>query len=139
MMRNNPDKRHYNRLKTNSYQIQYKINDNNTVFNAEVINISAGGICFLRTSIIEKGDILQIKFDFTSKKIVLKGEVSRIEGREVGVRFIDKDYQIERFVEYFNDEFSASKSKTIISKTTETAAENNTDNEDNIFNIDQEQ
>ena len=103
-MRDNPDKRYYKRLRTNTFPIQYKINNSNGVYNAEVINISAGGICFLRTSILEKGDIIQLKFEFSAKKIILTGEVIRVEGREVAIKFIDNERQIDRFVEYFNSE-----------------------------------
>jgi hypothetical protein len=110
-MRNTPDKRYFIRLKTNTFSIEYKIADTNGVFSARVINISAGGICFLRESILEKGDILQIKFPFKSKKIILTAEVIRIEGREVAVKFLDDERQIEKFVENFNLEFLGIKAK----------------------------
>jgi hypothetical protein len=111
-MRNRPDKRYFSRLKTNSFYIEYKIADSDVVYKAEVINISAGGICFLRTSILEKGDIIQLKFLFSAKKIVLTGEVIRIEGREAAIKFIDEDQKIDRFVEYFNAEFGKTRIKS---------------------------
>ncbi len=111
-MRNTPDKRIFIRLKTHNFSIEYKIAETTGVFNAKVINISAGGICFLRTSILEKGDIIQIKFPFKAKKIILTAEVKRIEGREVAVKFLDEEHQIEKFVENFNIEFLGIKTKS---------------------------
>jgi hypothetical protein len=142
-MRNTPDKRYFIRLKTNSFSIDYKIADTTGVFSAKVINLSAGGICFLRASILEKGDILQIKFPFKSKKIILTAEVIRIEGREVAVKFLDDEHQIEKFVENFNLEFLGIKLKnekiyTLLNEK-EIAAENEKDSYDNIFrNTDEE-
>lgn len=111
-MRNTPDKRYFDRLKTNSFSIDYKIINTNGINKADVINISAGGICFLRTSILEKGDIIQIKFPFHSRKVILTGEIIRIEGREVAVKFLDEERQIDRFVENFNIEFLGVKTKS---------------------------
>ncbi len=111
-MRNTPDKRYFDRLRTNSFSIEYKIISTNAVNKADVINISAGGMCFLRTSILEKNDIIQIKFPFHSRKIILTGEIIRIEGREVAVKFIDEENQIDKFVENFNIEFLGIKTKS---------------------------
>ncbi|MBN2401564.1 MAG: PilZ domain-containing protein [Spirochaetes bacterium] len=111
-MRNTPDKRYFDRLKTNSFSIDYKIINTNGINKADVINISAGGICFLRTSILEKGDIIQIKFPFHARKVILTGEIIRIEGREVAVKFLDEERQIDRFVENFNIEFLGVKTKS---------------------------
>lgn len=110
-MKKTPDKRNFKRLKTNSFHIEYKIINGTGVYKADVINVSAGGICFLRASILEKGNILQIKFPFRSKKVILTAEIIRIEGREVAVKFLDEEHQIERFVENFNIEFLGLRSK----------------------------
>ena len=110
-MRNTPDKRYFDRLKTNSFSIEYKIINTNSVNKADVINISAGGMCFLRTSILEKNDIIQIKFPFHSRKVIITGEITRIEGREVAVKFIDEERQIDKFVDNFNIEFLGIKTK----------------------------
>ncbi len=110
-MRNTPDKRYFDRLKINNFSIEYKIINSNGINKADVINISAGGMCFLRTSILEKGDIIQIKFPFHYKKVILTGEIIRIEGREVAVKFIDEERQIDKFVENFNIEFLGVKSR----------------------------
>jgi hypothetical protein len=137
-MRNTPDKRYFVRLKTNTFSVEYKITDTTGVYTARVINISAGGICFLRTSILEKGDILQIKCPFKSKKIILTAEVIRIEGREVAVKFLDDERQIEKFVESFNLEFLGLKAKndkmfTLLSER-EIRTENEKANYKSMFN-----
>jgi hypothetical protein len=111
-MRNTPDKRYFDRLKTNNFSIEYKIINTNGVNKADVINISAGGMCFLRTSILEKSDIIQIKLPFHAKKVILTGEIIRIEGREVAVKFLDEERQIDKFVENFNVEFLGVKTKS---------------------------
>jgi hypothetical protein len=116
-MRNTPDKRFFDRLKTNGFSIDYKIINGGSVYHADVINVSAGGICFLRTSILEKGDMLQIKLPFHSKKVILTGEIIRIEGREVAVKFLDDEHQIDKFVESFNTEYLGVRAKSrMISK-----------------------
>ncbi len=136
-MRNTPDKRYFDRLRTNSFFIEYKIINTTGVYKADVINISAGGMCFLRTSILEKNDILQIKLPFHAKKIILTGEIIRIEGREVAVKFLDEERQIDKFVENFNIEFLGvkTKNKMIIDKP-ESNHEENVKNDkayDNFF------
>jgi hypothetical protein len=105
------DKRTFNRIKISNMPLEYKIADCDGVFKAEVINLSAGGVCFLRTSILAEGDIIQLKFKFEASRIILKGEVIRIEGREAGVKFIDDEMAIEKFVECFNNEYSRLKTK----------------------------
>ncbi len=94
-------------MKINRLPVEYIIADGTIVYQAEIINISAGGICFIRTSILEKGDIIKLRFNLQEKKIVLTAKVVRIEGREAAVKFIDDEKQIERFVRYFNMELKA--------------------------------
>lgn len=110
-MRNTPDKRYFDRMKTNSFSIEYKIINSNGVYKADVINVSAGGMCFLRASILERNDVIQIKFPFHARKIILTGEIIRIEGREVAVKFLDDERQIDKFVDNFNIEFLGLKTK----------------------------
>ncbi len=105
------DKRTFNRVKISKMPLEYKISGCDGVFKAEAINLSAGGICFLRTSILAEGDIIQLKFKFHASKIVLNGEVVRIEGREAAVKFIDDERIVDKFVECFNNEYSKLKSK----------------------------
>jgi hypothetical protein len=138
-MKNTPDKRYFDRLRTNTFSIEYKIINTSGVYKADVINISAGGMCFIRTSILEKSDIIQIKFPFHAKKVILTGEIIRIEGREVAVKFLDEERQIDKFVENFNIEFLGvkTKSKMVIDKPgadSETDAINDNKAYDNFFN-----
>ena len=85
--------------------MKYKLDGQTTVYKAEVINISSGGICFLRTAYLEIGDVIHLKFPFKSKKILLNAKVIRMDGREAGIKFLDTDEQIEKFVKVFNLEY----------------------------------
>jgi len=92
-------------MNTENLTVKFKIKGEKTVYTAEVINISAGGICLLRSTILDSGDIIHIRFPFESKKLLLTAKVCRIEGREVGIEFIDDDAIIEKFISLFNDEY----------------------------------
>jgi hypothetical protein len=107
------DKREHNRVKPLNLNIEYRYKKDDSVYKVPIINISAGGICFIRNSIINKGDLLQIKFPFKSKKIILNAKVIRVEGREVALKFLDSEEKIERFVEVFNEEYPAISKKDI--------------------------
>ena len=76
-----------------------------TVYKADVINISAGGVCLLRSAVLEKGDIIHLRFPFKTKKILLSARVIRVDGKEVGIKFLNTDDQIEKFIAIFNVEY----------------------------------
>lgn len=143
-MRKPIDNRHHNRTQTDKFYIDYKIEGSNAVYNARVINVGAGGMCFLRNAIIEKGDIIQIKFPFKTKKVILTGEIVRVDSREVGVKFIDDEMQIERFVYAFNSEFREVKTsgfkrgEKLFSFDQEADVENDNEKFDDIFDLDKE-
>lgn len=101
----NIDKRDHKRLKTRDLTVKYKLDGKTAVNKAEVINISSGGICFLRSAYLEVGDIIHLKFPFKSKKILLNAKVIRMDGREAGIKFLDTDEQIENFIKVFNLEY----------------------------------
>jgi hypothetical protein len=101
------EKREYNRIKPINFFIEYKYRNDNTVFKVPVINIGAAGLCFIRNSIISKGDIVKIKFPFRTKKILLDAKVMRVDGREVALKFLNSDQEIQKFVETFNLEYPA--------------------------------
>jgi hypothetical protein len=101
----NIDKRNHKRLRTHELIVKYKIEGQTVVHKADIIDISAGGICFLRSAYLEIGDVLQLKFPFESKKIVLTAKVIRVDGREAGVKFLDSDDQVEKFIKIFNLEY----------------------------------
>lgn len=99
------DKRDFNRIKTPRFFVEYRIRGSNAIDKVEVLNISAGGICFIRKSILNVNNILQIKFPFKTQKVVMTGLVARIDGQEVAAHFINNDEEIERFVKVFNNEY----------------------------------
>ncbi|HDP80824.1 MAG TPA: PilZ domain-containing protein [Spirochaetes bacterium] len=105
-MKKSFDKRTFPRIRTPKLVIDYKIKETEQVYKAELLDVSAGGLGFLRNAIISKNDVLIIKFPFKTQKILLTGQVIRLDGREVGVRFENPDSEIEKFVETFNDEYS---------------------------------
>ncbi len=107
------DKREYNRIKTINFFIEYIHRNDSTVFKVPVINIGASGLCFIRNSIISKGDIIKIKFPFRTKKILLDAKVIRVEGREVALKFLNSDQELQKFVETFNLEYPAKGKKEI--------------------------
>ena len=99
------DKRDTDRISTEAFFVQYKLANDDNVFSVEVLNVSAGGMCFLRDSVLYKKDEIRILFPFKSRKMLLKGVVVRVEGREVAIQFQDKQERIDTFVKIFNDEY----------------------------------
>lgn len=104
-MINPHDRRNFDRLKTLSFKIEYSPQGSECTFNVEVINISAGGICFLRDSFIRVGEHLNITFPFKTRDVVLDGIVLRFDGREVALKFLNSEEELEKFVETFNAEY----------------------------------
>lgn len=105
-MHHSIDKRDRNRLKTINFHVDYKHIDGTQISTVEVINVGAGGLCFLGNSTLKINDIIIIKPPFKSKNIFLKGEVVRIEGREVAVKFLNTEKEIDTFIEFFEKEYS---------------------------------
>ncbi|HON78431.1 MAG TPA: PilZ domain-containing protein [Spirochaetota bacterium] len=103
------DKREHERIRTSRFVIEYMVKGFDAVYKAEVINVSAGGLCYLRDAIVKKGDEIKIKFPFKTKKVVFAGEVVRVVGREVGVQFIEDEERIELFIGVLNKEYPALK------------------------------
>jgi hypothetical protein len=104
-MINPHDRRNFDRLKTLNFKIEYSPLGSESLFNVEVVNISAGGICFLRDSFIRVGEHLNIMFPFKSRDVVLDGIVLRFDGREVALKFLNSEEELEKFVETFNAEY----------------------------------
>jgi hypothetical protein len=104
-MRKSIDKRNTGRIKMPNIFIEYKVKGSDTPFKVEIVNISSGGLCFLRNSILTKNDVLLIKFPFKNAKVILEAQVLRLDGREVGVKFLNPEDEIGRFVEAFNYEY----------------------------------
>ncbi len=137
------EKRNHNRLKTDDLTVEYKIEGEDTVYKAEVINLSVGGICLLRSAFLDKEDVIHIKFPFESKKIVLIAKVIRVDGREVGIKFLNSDSQIERFIQTFNEEYPLLKKDRIqiggkiYADGNLPQYEENEEGEDKMFDIDE--
>jgi hypothetical protein len=71
----------------------------------DVINASTGGMCFVRTTMFMTGDQLKFKFIVSGNEMVVHGEVVRIIGREVGVRFTSGEADIHSLFVALNKEF----------------------------------
>lgn len=99
------EKRKYNRIKTEHLIIQYQHENEDTIYDAEVINLSAGGICFLSKSVIHKDDMIKILFPFKTKKVILKSTILRVEGRETAAKFIEDQEKIDTMIRLFNKEY----------------------------------
>ena len=102
------EKRKQPRIRLNKFKIRYKSDmDQNEPYISDVVNISAMGICFLCNSDIKKNTVINILFPFESAKVLLKAQVLRVEGREVGAKFIDDSESMEFFIETFNAEYNS--------------------------------
>ena len=99
------DRRSFNRVKTRNFRIEYRIKERNLSSWVEVVNVSNGGVCFLRDSLIQVGMQLEIRFPFKTREIVMRGTVIRFDGREVALEFKNSENEINRFVETFNMEY----------------------------------
>jgi len=79
----------------------------NAFIPVEVVNISAGGLCFLGRSILYQGDMLEFRFPFKHKNIIMPARVVRVNGREIGVQFICSQDEITDFVSEYNEEIQS--------------------------------
>ena len=93
------EKRSTDRIKTPRFFIEYMIDGNDTLYSVEVINISSNGLCFIRDSVLKKGDMIRVKFPFKTRKIVLTGHIIRLDGREAAVKFAETEKNLDKFVE----------------------------------------
>lgn len=99
------EKRKSKRLKTDKFTVEYVIKGLDTIYSVEVINISAGGMCFLRNAVIRSGDLLTVKFPFKSRKLLFSAKVLRVDGREVAVQYQESEARIESLIDAFNYEY----------------------------------
>ena len=99
------EKRNDPRVKTEKFTIKYRFPSEEVLTQAAVLDVSASGICFLRNAPLNKKDVIEIMFPFKSKNVILKAQVMRVEGREVGIQFIDTPTKIDDFVNLFNKEY----------------------------------
>jgi hypothetical protein len=101
------DKRKYNRIKNLNLQIDIKLRDDKDFTKVEIIDISAGGLSFLSNNLISKNDLIDCKFPFHTKTIAMNGQVVRINGREIGLKFNNLENEIKSFVEIYNNEINS--------------------------------
>ncbi|MGV7927752.1 MAG: PilZ domain-containing protein [Spirochaetota bacterium] len=140
-MKKSIDKRTFDRIKTPKFVVEYKIKGRDPVYQVELINLGAGGMCFLRNSIITRDDQLLVKFPFKTRKVILNGQIVRVDGREVAVRFANSEDEIKTFVDTFNEEYpllarDSSKRGGLLRMPGESGDETDEDNTRNIFDID---
>lgn len=141
-MHSSIDKRDRNRVKTVNFHIDYKHKDGIQISTVEVINVSSGGLCFLGNSTLKKSDIILLKLPFKSKKIILTGEVIRIEGREVAIKFLNTEKEIDAFIKTFKEEYSdikqnnANSSSHFFDNHTHRQRSSLKDDLNNVFDID---
>ena len=100
-MRKSFEKRKFTRTGSLDLKIEYKLMSAIAKGTAEIINMSTGGLCFLRDTVIYKGEHLFITFPSVSFDDI-KAEVRRVEGREVAVQFLECEEKIEKLVEAIN-------------------------------------
>jgi hypothetical protein len=98
------DKRKINRVRTENFHVEVTANGSEDSCTVEVINVSGKGLCFIRNSVIERGEVLRFTIPFAEKRVSLWGKVIRISGREVAVNFLDRK-EIDSFIEIFNKEY----------------------------------
>ena len=98
------EKRKYPRVKNFRLFVETKGKDENNFYTVEIVNLAAGGLCFLRKFVVNMNDLLTFRFSFKSGPIALNGSVMRIYGREVGVKFLDDENELKSFVDNYNTE-----------------------------------
>ncbi|HPI15356.1 MAG TPA: PilZ domain-containing protein [Spirochaetota bacterium] len=140
-MKKSIEKRTYDRIKTSKFAVEYKIKGRDTVYNVELINLGAGGMCFLRNSILTRDDQLLVRFPFKTRKVILNGHIVRIDGREVAVRFANTEEEIKTFVDTFNEEYpllarNSEKKGRMLRMPGESYHDSDEDDMKNIFDID---
>ena len=106
------EKREFIRLKTKNLKVEYSRQGDRIKDRVEVIDICYGGLCFLNKSILSEGEKLSIVFPFESEQIELNAEVRRIDGREVGVKFLEAEWNLDNFLNIFNEEYPMMEKKT---------------------------
>jgi hypothetical protein len=113
-------KRLYERIKTGNMVIEFTGYDGRVLASAEAINISPGGMCFLRSSMFTVGDILKIAFPLNEGKMYIEGKVLRISGREVGIKFTSSEENVIGLLLALNNEFPTLNIKSRLSLTVPT-------------------
>lgn len=101
------NRREYPRVKLFKFSVEVSKKGENAFVPVEVVNISAGGLCFLGRSILYQGDMLEMRFPFKRSTIIMPGRVVRVNGREIGVQFTCSQDEIIDFVSAYNEEIQS--------------------------------
>lgn len=109
------ENRKHTRLRVKDFFVEYRLKGTDPAGEAEVIDLSTGGLCLLRSTPMTKGDMIQIRFPFQTRKLVLNAQVVRVDGREVGVQFHITPEEMEKLTNAFNQEYRAQKKKERLS------------------------
>ena len=101
------NRRVFLRVELFKFIVEVARKDDKNFTGVEVVNISAGGLCFLTKFIVAMDDQLDFRFPLKSRTIILPGRVVRVDGREAGIQFTcDNDATID-FVDAYNEELRA--------------------------------
>lgn len=101
------NKRVFPRVELFKFIVEVARKDENVFTGVEVVNISAGGLCFLTKFIVSVGDMLEFRFPLKNRVIILPGQVVRIDGREAGIQFTCGHDAMVDFVDAYNEELHA--------------------------------
>ncbi len=101
------NRREYPRVKLFKFNVEVSKKGEHSYVPVEVVNISAGGLCFLSRSIIYQGDALEFRFPFKHTTVIMPARVVRINVREIGVQFSCSQDEIAEFVATYNEEIQS--------------------------------
>ncbi len=96
------DKREFHRFRSIVLNVGFKQSPDRYFSSVEIADVSTGGLCFLTNTNVRINDKLTFQFSFGSNKILMYGNVSRINGREVGVRFTNTENEVQKFINSYN-------------------------------------
>ncbi len=101
------NRRIFPRVHLFKFFVEAALKDEKKYTGVEIVNISAGGLCFLSKFIVSPGDEFTFRFPLKRGDIILPGKAVRINGREVGIRFTCDHDTIADFVDAYNEELHA--------------------------------
>jgi len=103
LIRERMNRRTVNRLNA-EVDFTYKIQGKRIIFKGVCLNISSFGMAFVADTSLELGERLLFNFKLNQENVVISGEVSRVDGKEVSVEFNLPDTERDRFTHLFNQE-----------------------------------
>ena len=101
------NRRVFPRVHLFKFIVEASLKDEKKYTGVEIVNISAGGLCFLSKFIVAPGDEFTFRFPLKRGDIILPGKAVRVSGREVGIQFISDHDTITDFVDAYNEELHA--------------------------------